>query len=179
MARLKEKYQKEIKTELVKQFNFKNVNQVPKLEKIVISCVTRDVVTNPKMIENIVEELGAITGQKPVVAKAKKSIATFKIRTGLALGAMVTLRGERMYEFLDRLVNFSLPRVKDFRGLNTNGFDGNGNYSLGLKEQIIFPEINYDKVDKVRGMAINFVTTAETNEQGRALLKAFGMPFKS
>jgi large subunit ribosomal protein L5 len=179
MARLKEKYQKEIKSELVKQFNFKNVNQVPKLEKIVISCVTRDVVTNPKMIENIVEELGAITGQKPVIAKAKKSIATFKIRTGLALGAMVTLRGERMYEFLDRLVNFSLPRVKDFRGLNTNGFDGNGNYSLGLKEQIIFPEINYDKVDKVRGMAINFVTTAETNEQGRALLKAFGMPFKS
>jgi len=179
MTRLKEKYNNEIKNELVKQFSFKNVNQVPKLEKIVISCVTRDAVSNPKMVESIVEDLGSITGQKPVVAKAKKSIATFKIRTGLALGAMVTLRGVRMYEFLDRLVNFSLPRVKDFRGLNANGFDGNGNYSLGLKEQIIFPEINYDKVDKVRGMAINFVTTATTNEEGRALLKAFGMPFKS
>ncbi|MDH4466926.1 MAG: 50S ribosomal protein L5 [Bacteriovoracaceae bacterium] len=179
MSRLKEKYEKEIKKELISTFGFKNVNQVPRLEKIVVSCVTRDAVANPKIIESVVEDLGSITGQKPVVAKAKKSIATFKIRTGLALGAMVTLRGERMFEFLDRLVNFSLPRVKDFRGLNASGFDGNGNYSLGLKEQIIFPEINYDKVDKVRGMAINFVTTAKTNEEGRALLRAFGMPFKS
>ena len=179
MSRLKNQYESEIKQGLLKKFNFKNVNQVPKLEKIVISCVTRDAVSNPKMIENILEDLGSITGQKPVVAKAKKSIATFKIRTGLALGALVTLRGQRMYEFLDRLINFSIPRVKDFRGLNASGFDGNGNYTLGLKEQIIFPEINYDKVDKVRGMAINFVTTAKNNEEGRELLKAFGMPFKS
>ncbi len=176
-TRLKEKYNSEIKDQMVKKFGYKNVHQVPKLEKIVVTSMSRDVVQNSKLAEKIVEELGLITGQKPVVSRAKKSIATFKIREDQALGATVTLRGATMYEFVDRLINFSLPRVKDFRGLKATGFDGKGNYTLGLKEQIIFPEINYDKIDKIRGMGICFVTTATTNEEGRELLTLMGMPF--
>lgn len=176
-TRLKEKYDSEIKGQMVKKFGYKNVHQVPKLEKIVVTSMSRDVVQNSKLAEKIVEELGLITGQKPVVSRAKKSIATFKIREDQALGATVTLRGATMYEFVDRLINFSLPRVKDFRGLKATGFDGKGNYTLGLKEQIIFPEINYDKIDKIRGMGICFVTTATTNEEGRELLTLMGMPF--
>ncbi len=176
-TRLKEKYDSEIKDQMVKKFGYKNVHQVPKLEKIVVTSMSRDVVQNSKLAEKIVEELGLITGQKPVVSRAKKSIATFKIREDQALGATVTLRGATMYEFVDRLINFSLPRVKDFRGLKATGFDGKGNYTLGLKEQIIFPEINYDKIDKIRGMGICFVTTATTNEEGRELLTLMGMPF--
>jgi len=178
MARLKAKYQSEIKDTLTKEFGYKNVNQVPKLEKIIVNCVTRDCVQNGKMVDSIQADLAAITGQKAVVARAKNSIASFKLREDQALGAYVTLRGNQMYEFLDRLVTLSLPRVRDFRGISPKAFDGKGNYTLGLKEQIIFPEINYDKIDKIRGMGISFVTTANTNEEGRALLKAFGMPFR-
>lgn len=178
MSRLRDVYNKEIKKELTKKFAYKNVNQVPKLEKIIVNSVTRDAVANGKIVENIVEELKAITGQKPVIAKAKKSISSFKLRQGQALGAYVTLRGERMYEFLDRLVTFSLPRVRDFRGVSAKGFDGKGNYTLGLKEQIMFPEINYDRIDKVRGIGISFVTSAKNNEEGRELLRMFGMPFR-
>lgn len=178
MTRLKALYESEVKKKMTDKFSYKNVCQVPKLERIVVNCVTRDAVTNGKLVEKISEDLGIITGQKPVVSRAKKSIASFKVREGQALGAYVTLRGARMYEFLDRLINFSLPRVKDFRGLSPKGFDGKGNYTMGLKEQIIFPEINYDKIDKVRGMGISFVTTAKTNEEGRELLRSFGMPFK-
>ena len=178
MARLKEKYEKDIKAELQKKFNFSNPHQIPKLEKIIVNSVTRDAVSNGKIVETLVEDLAAVTGQKPVVARAKKSIASFKLRQGQALGAFVTLRGETMYEFLDRLINLSLPRVKDFRGLSPKGFDGKGNYTMGVKEQIIFPEINFEKIDKVRGMGISFVTTANNNEEGRELLKAFGMPFR-
>lgn len=178
MSRLRDVYNKEIKKELTKKFSYKNVNQVPKLEKIIVNSVTRDAVANGKIVENIVEELKAITGQKPVIARAKKSISSFKLRQDQALGAFVTLRGERMYEFLDRLVTFSLPRVRDFRGVSPRGFDGKGNYTLGLKEQIIFPEINYDKIDKVRGIGISFVTSAQNNEEGRELLKLLGMPFR-
>jgi len=163
---------------MVDKYGYKNVHQIPKLEKIVINCVTKDAVSNGKVVESIVADLAAISGQKPVIARAKNSIATFKLREGQALGAAVTLRGTRMYEFLDRLISFSLPRVKDFRGLNPKAFDGKGNYSLGIKEQIMFPEINYDKIDKIRGMGISFVTTANTNEEGRDLLTMFGMPFK-
>lgn len=163
---------------MMDKYNYKNVHQIPKLEKIVINCVTKDAVTNGKIVESIVSDLATISGQKPVIARAKNSIASFKLREGQALGASVTLRGARMYEFLDRLICFSLPRVKDFRGLNPKAFDGKGNYSLGIKEQIMFPEINYDKIDKVRGMGISFVTTAGNNEEGRDLLKMFGMPFK-
>jgi large subunit ribosomal protein L5 len=177
-ARLKEVYNKEIKEKMKDKFKFSNIHQIPKLEKIIVNCVTRDAVSNGKIVDTIVEDLSSVTGQKPVIAKAKKSISSFKLREGQAIGAFVTLRGERMYEFLDRLINFSLPRVKDFRGLSPKGFDGKGNYTLGLKEQIIFPEINYDKIDKVRGMGISFVTTAKNNEEGRELLKMFGMPFR-
>jgi large subunit ribosomal protein L5 len=154
------------------------VHQIPKLEKIIVNSITRDAVSNGKIVDMVVEEVSTVTGQKPVIARAKKSIASFKLREGQAIGAFVTLRGERMYEFLDRMINFSLPRVKDFRGLSPKGFDGKGNYTMGLKEQIIFPEINYDRIDKVRGMGISFVTTAENNEEGRELLKLFGMPFR-
>jgi large subunit ribosomal protein L5 len=178
MSRLRVQYNSEIKKSLKDKFSFENIHQIPKLEKIIVNCVTRDAVSNGKMVESIVEDLSSITGQKPVIARAKKSIASFKVRQGQALGASVTLRGNRMYEFLDRLINLSLPRVKDFRGLSPKGFDGKGNYTMGVKEQIIFPEINYDKIDKIRGMGITFVTTAKTNEQGRELLKAFGMPFR-
>ncbi|MFY7992773.1 MAG: 50S ribosomal protein L5 [Bacteriovoracaceae bacterium] len=178
MARLKALYQSEIKKQLMEKYKYGNVHQIPKLEKIIVNCVTREAVTNGKIVESIVEDLATVTGQKPVVAKAKKSIASFKLRQGQALGAFVTLRGEQMYEFLDRLINFSLPRVKDFRGLSPKGFDGKGNYTMGVKEQIMFPEINYDKIEKVRGMGISFVTTATNNEEGREMLKLFGMPFR-
>lgn len=178
MSRLKEVYNKEIKTKMMEKFKYKNVHQIPKLEKIVINSVTREAVQNAKVVDLIVEEISLITGQKPVVAKAKKSIASFKLRENQAIGAFVTLRGPKMYEFLDRLINLSLPRVKDFRGISPKAFDGKGNYTLGLKEQIIFPEINYDKIDKVRGFGISFITTATTNEEGRELLKQFGMPFR-
>lgn len=178
MARLKALYESEIKKQLMDKYKYGNVHQIPKLEKIIVNCVTRDAVTNGKIVETIVEDLATVTGQKPVVAKAKKSIASFKLRQGQALGAFVTLRGDQMYEFLDRLITFSLPRVKDFRGLSPKGFDGKGNYTMGVKEQIIFPEINYDKIEKVRGMGISFVTTATNNEEGREMLKYFGMPFR-
>lgn len=178
MSRLGDLYNTNVKKELVKKFNYKNVNQVPKLEKIIVNSVTRDAVANGKIVENIVNEMSAITGQKPVIARAKKSISSFKLREGQAIGAFVTLRGERMYDFLDKLVTFSLPRVRDFRGVSPKGFDGKGNYTLGLKEQIIFPEINYDKVDKIRGLGISFVTTANNNEEGRELLRLLGMPFR-
>lgn len=177
-TRLKTQYDKEIKKKMMDKFKYQNVHQIPKLEKIIVNCITRDAVANAKIVDTVVEDLGAVTGQKPVVARAKKSIASFKLRQGQAIGAFVTLRGDNMYEFLDRLINFSLPRVKDFRGLSPKGFDGKGNYTMGLKEQIIFPEINFDKIDKVRGMGISFVTTATNNEEGRELMKQFGMPFR-
>lgn len=178
MARLKALYDSEVKKNLNEKFKYSNVHQIPKLEKIIVNCVTRDAVSNGKIVDSIVADLAAITGQKPVVARAKKSIASFKLRQDQALGAFVTLRGEQMYEFLDRLINLSLPRVKDFRGLSPKGFDGKGNYTMGLKEQIIFPEIDYDKIDKIRGLGISFVTTATNNEEGRELLRQFGMPFR-
>jgi large subunit ribosomal protein L5 len=178
MIRLKEEYNNKIKDSMKTKFGYKNVNQIPKIEKIVVNCVTKDCVLNSKVVDSIKADLGAITGQLAVTAKAKKSIATFKVREGQALGAAVTLRGARMYEFLDRLISISLPRVRDFRGVSAKAFDGRGNYTLGLKEQIIFPEINYDKIDKIRGMGISIVTTANTNEEGRELLAMFGMPFK-
>jgi large subunit ribosomal protein L5 len=178
MARLKALYESEVKNKMMDKYKYKNVHQIPKLEKIIVNCVTRDAVSNGKIVDSIVGDLAAVTGQKPVVARAKKSIASFKLRQGQALGAFVTLRGEQMYEFLDRLINLSLPRVKDFRGLSPKGFDGKGNYTMGLKEQIIFPEIDYDRIDKVRGLGLSFVTTATTNEEGRDLLKHFGMPFR-
>jgi large subunit ribosomal protein L5 len=178
MARLKALYESELKKNLNEKFKYSNVHQIPKLEKIIVNCVTRDAVSNGKIVDSIVADLASITGQKPVVARAKKSIASFKLRQDQALGAFVTLRGEQMYEFLDRLINLSLPRVKDFRGLSPKGFDGKGNYTMGLKEQIIFPEIDYDKIDKIRGLGISFVTTATNNEEGRELLKQFGMPFR-
>ena len=163
---------------MMDKFTYKNVNMIPKVEKIVVSCVTRDAVSNGKVVDSIKNDLGVITGQKPVTARAKKSVASFKVREGQALGASVTLRGKQMYEFLDRLISISLPRVRDFRGISPKAFDGRGNYTLGLKEQIIFPEINYDKIDKVRGMGIAIATSAKTNEEGRELLSLFGMPFK-
>lgn len=178
MARLKSLYNSEVKKKMQDKFKYENIHQTPKLEKIIVNCVTRDAVSNGKVVDSIVSDLAAITGQKPVVSRAKKSIASFKLRQDQALGAFVTLRGEQMYEFLDRLINLSLPRVKDFRGLSPKGFDGKGNYTMGLKEQIIFPEIDYDKIDKVRGLGISFVTTAINNEEGRELLKQFGMPFR-
>lgn len=177
MSRLREIYNTQVKEEMRNKFNYANVNQIPKIEKIVVNSMTRDAVSNSKVVDSIKADLEAITGQKPVTAKARKSIASFKVRQGMALGASVTLRGERMYEFLDRLISISLPRVRDFRGVSKKGFDGRGNYTMGLKEQILFPEINYDKIDKVRGMGISIVTTANTDEEGRELLAQFGMPF--
>lgn len=179
MNRMKNLYNTEIKKGLQEKFGYKNVNQIPKLEKIIVNCVTRDCVQNGKIVENISGDIAKVTGQKPVVARAKNSIASFKLREGQALGSFVTLRGEKMYEFLDRLITLSLPRVRDFRGLNPKAFDGRGNYALGIKEQIMFPEISYDKIDKVRGLGVSFVTTANTNEEGRELLRGFGMPFKT
>ena len=177
MSRLKDLYNDEIVDALTKKFGYKNVMEVPKLDKIVINMGVGEAKDNAKLLESAVKDLETITGQKAVLTRAKKSVANFKIREGLAIGCKVTLRGERMYEFLDRLVNLALPRVRDFRGVNPNSFDGRVNYSLGIKEQLIFPEIEYDKVDKVRGMDIIFVTTAKTDEEGRELLRLFNMPF--
>ena len=178
MTRLKEKFNNEISAELVKKFNYSSVMEVPKIEKIVVNMGIGDAVQNSKVLDSAVEELEAITGQKPLVTKAKKSIATFRLREGMPIGAKVTLRGERMYEFFDKLISVSLPRVRDFRGISKKAFDGRGNYTLGVKEQLIFPEIDYDKVSKVRGMDIVIVTTANTDEEARELLTQFGMPFQ-
>ena len=178
MTRLKETYQKEIVKGMTDKFGYKNVMQVPKLAKIVINMGIGEAKENSKVLDAAVAELEIIAGQKVVTTKAKNSVANFKIREGMPIGCKVTLRGDKMYEFLDRLVNLALPRVRDFRGVNPNSFDGRGNYALGIKEQLIFPEIEYDKVDKVRGMDIIFVTTAETDEEARELLTQFGMPFK-
>ena len=177
MSRLKEKYLNEIKDEMQKKFQYKNVMQIPKLDKIVINMGVGEAKENAKILDTAVKDLETITGQKAVVTRAKNSVANFKLREGQPIGCKVTLRGERMYEFLDRLVNLALPRVRDFRGVNPNAFDGRGNYALGIKEQISFPEIEYDKVDKVRGMDIIFVTTANTDEEARELLAQFNMPF--
>ena len=178
MSRLKEQYNSEIKDAMVKRFGYKNVMEIPKLEKIVINMGVGEAKENKKLLDTAIADLETITGQKAVVTTAKKSIANFKLREGMPIGCKVTLRGERMYEFADRLINLALPRVRDFRGINPNAFDGRGNYALGIKEQLIFPEIEYDKVDKVRGMDIIFVTTAKTDEEARELLTLFGMPFK-
>ena len=178
MNRLKEKYTNEIVPALMSKFNYKSVMQAPKVEKIVINMGVGDAVANAKALDNAVEELSLVTGQKPVVTRAKKSIAGFRLREGMPIGAKVTLRGERMYEFLDKLVTISLPRVRDFRGVSKKSFDGRGNYTLGVKEQLIFPEIDYDKVSKVRGMDIVIVTTANTDEEARELLTQIGMPFQ-
>ncbi|ACJ32501.1 50S ribosomal protein L5 [Anoxybacillus thermarum] len=178
MNRLKEKYLKEVVPALMSKFNYKSVMQVPKIEKIVINMGVGDAVQNAKALDNAVEELALISGQKPVVTRAKKSIAGFRLREGMPIGAKVTLRGERMYEFFDKLVSVSLPRVRDFRGVSKKSFDGRGNYTLGVKEQLIFPEIDYDKVNKVRGMDIVIVTTAKTDEEARELLTLLGMPFQ-
>jgi large subunit ribosomal protein L5 len=177
MARLKEFYVKDVAPSLMKKFGYKSVMQIPKLEKIVINVGCGEAKDNQKMIDAIIIDLAAITGQKPIVCKAKKSVANFKLREGMSIGAKVTLRAENMYEFVDRLFNVALPRVRDFRGINANGFDGRGNYSMGIKEQLIFPEIEYDKIDKVRGMDICFVTTAKTDEEARELLTLMGAPF--
>lgn len=178
MARLKDKYNETIKQELVNKFNYSSVMQAPQIDKIVVNMGIGDAVQNAKVLDTAVEELSAITGQKPIITKAKKSIATFLLREGMPIGAKVTLRGERMYEFLDKLISVSLPRVRDFRGISKKAFDGRGNYTLGVKEQLIFPEIDYDKVSKVRGMDIVIVTTANTDEEARELLTQFGMPFQ-
>ncbi|MCR5800667.1 MAG: 50S ribosomal protein L5 [Lachnospiraceae bacterium] len=177
MSRLKDLYNDQIVENLTKKFGYKNVMQVPKLDKIVVNMGVGEAKENAKLLEAAVKDMETITGQKAVLTKAKNSVANFKIREGMPIGCKVTLRGEKMYEFLDRLVNLALPRVRDFRGVNPNSFDGRGNYSLGIKEQIIFPEIEYDKVDKVRGMDIIFVTTAKTDEEARELLREFNMPF--
>ena len=177
MSRLKDQYNNEIVDALIKKFGYKNRMQVPKLDKIVVNMGVGEAKENAKVLEAAVKDLETITGQKAILTKAKNSIANFKIREGMPIGCKVTLRGERMYEFLDRLVNLALPRVRDFRGVNPNSFDGRGNYALGIKEQLIFPEIEYDKVDKVRGMDIIFVTTAKTDEEAKELLTQFNMPF--
>ena len=177
MPRLKEYYNQEVAPALMKKFSYKSVMQIPKLEKIVINVAAGEARDNAKVIEAILNDLAAITGQKAMVCKARKSVANFKLREGMNIGAKVTLRGVRMYEFLDRLFNVALPRVRDFRGINPNSFDGIGNYNMGVKEQLIFPEIDYDKIDKVRGMDICFVTTANTDEEARELLTLMGAPF--
>ena len=178
MARLKEKYNKEIAPQIAKEFDIKNPMAIPRIEKIIVNMGMGEAISNSKILDVAVEELRVITGQKPVVTKAKKSIASFKLRQGMNIGTMVTLRGERMYEFLDRLISVALPRVRDFRGISGKAFDGRGNYTLGIREQLIFPEIDFNKVDKTRGMNISIVTTAKNDEQSRALLKALGMPFR-
>lgn len=177
MARLKDKYLNEVAPALQEQFKYTNVMAIPKLDKIVVNIGLGEVTQNPKALDAALNDMTLITGQKPVVTRAKKSIAGFKLREGMPVGVKVTLRGDRMYEFADRLMNVALPRVRDFRGVSPKSFDGRGNYSLGLKEQLIFPEIEYDKIDKIRGMEIVFATTAKTDEEGRALLKLLGMPF--
>ena len=178
MSRLRDTYESDIKVAMIKKFGYKNVMQVPKLEKIVLNMGVGDARENVKVLESAVKDMTEISGQKPVITKAKKSVANFKLREGMPIGCKVTLRGERMYEFADRLINLALPRVRDFRGVSADSFDGRGNYALGIKEQIIFPEIEYDKVDKVRGMDVIFVTTAKTDEEARELLRLFGMPFR-
>ena len=177
MSRLREQYENEIKDAMIKKFGYKNAMEIPKLDKIVVNMGVGEAKENAKVLEAAVKDMEAITGQKAVTTKAKNAIANFKIREGMPIGCNVTLRGEKMYEFADRLINLALPRVRDFRGVNPNAFDGRGNYALGIKEQIIFPEIEYDKVDKVRGMDIIFVTTAKTDEEARELLAQFNMPF--
>jgi large subunit ribosomal protein L5 len=179
MAKLKEVYQEKAVPALMKRFNYKNKMEVPKLEKIVINMGLGEAIQNIKILDSAVLELSQITGQKPVITKAKKSIAQFKLRTGMPIGCMVTLRKERMYEFFNRLVNVTLPRVRDFKGLSGKSFDGRGNYALGIREQLIFPEIHYDKIEKVKGMNIVIVTTAKTDEEGKELLKLLGMPFRN
>ena len=175
--RLEERYAKEIKDAMMSKYNYKSVMQIPKLDKIVINCGVGDAKDNSKALDAVISDLTAISGQKAVPTFAKKSVANFKLREGMKIGAKVTLRGDKMYEFVDRLFNFALPRVRDFKGINPNAFDGRGNYALGLKEQLIFPEIEYDQVDKIRGMDICFVTTANTDEEARELLKLLGAPF--
>lgn len=177
-SRLKETYNNELKAAMMKKFGYKNILQVPKLEKIVINMGVGEAKENAKVLDAALSDLEIIAGQKPVTTKAKKSVANFKLREGQAIGCKVTLRGDKMYEFADRLINLALPRVRDFRGVNPNAFDGRGNYALGIKEQLIFPEIEYDKVDKIRGMDVIVVTTAESDEEARELLTQFGMPFK-
>jgi len=179
MAKLKEVYQEKTVPALMKRFNYKNRMEVPKLEKIVINMGLGEAIQNIKILDSAAQELSQITGQKPVITKAKKSIAQFKLRTGMPIGCMVTLRKERMHEFFNRLVNVTLPRVRDFKGLSGKSFDGRGNYALGMREQLIFPEIHYDKIDKVKGMNIVIVTTAKTDEEGKELLKLLGMPFRN
>ena len=176
-ARLKEHYLNEVAPALMKKFNYSSVMQIPKLDKIVVNVGCGEARDNPKVLDAIISDIKQITGQKPVICKAKKSVANFKLREGMAIGVKVTLRGERMYEFLDRFFNLALPRVRDFRGINPNSFDGRGNYSVGIKEQLIFPEIEYDKIEKIRGMDIVFVTTATSDEQARELLSLMGAPF--
>ncbi len=177
MSRLKETYQNEIVDAMIKKFGYKNIMEVPKLDKVVINMGVGEAKDNAKVLESAIADLEKITGQKAVVTRAKNSVANFKIREGMAIGCKVTLRGEKMYEFVDRLINLALPRVRDFRGVNPNAFDGRGNYALGIKEQLIFPEIEYDKIDKVRGMDVIFVTTAKTDEEARELLTQFNMPY--
>jgi len=178
MSRLKERYTKEVAPKLMKEFGYTNPMQVPRLKKLLINMGLGEAIQNIKVLDSAMEELRAITGQKPVATKAKRSIANFKLRKGMSIGCMVTLRKERMYEFFDRLVNVALPRVRDFKGVSGKSFDGRGNYSLGIREQIIFPEIDYDKIDKIKGLNINVVTTAKTDEEGKVLLGLLGMPFK-
>ena len=178
MNRLQERYQKEVAPILFKSFNFKNVMQVPRVEKVVVNIGLGEAMAEPKALDAAISDLTLITGQKPVTTKARKSIAAFKLREGFTIGTKVTLRGERMWAFLDRLMNIALPRVRDFRGVSANAFDGRGNYTLGLKDQLIFPEIDYDKIDKLRGMEVTIVTSAKTDDQARALLQLLGMPFK-
>ncbi|MCI8327994.1 MAG: 50S ribosomal protein L5 [Lachnospiraceae bacterium] len=177
MSRLRETYQNEIVDAMIKKFGYKNVMEVPKLEKVVVNMGVGEAKENVKILDAAMKDMEIVTGQKPIITKAKNSIANFKLREGMPIGCKVTLRGEKMYEFVDRLINLALPRVRDFRGVNPNAFDGRGNYALGIKEQLIFPEIEYDKVDKVRGMDVIFVTTAKTDEEARELLAQFNMPF--
>jgi len=178
VARMKEKYDKEIRPALQEKFGYKNVMEIPKLDKVVINMGLGEAIQNPKAMDAAVNDLTAIAGQKPIITRAKKSIAAFKLRTGMPIGCKVTLRGERMYQFVDRLISVSLPRVRDFKGVSPKAFDGRGNYTLGLKEQLIFPEIEYDKIDKLRGLEIGFVTSAKTDEESRELLRLMGMPFR-
>lgn len=179
MARLKDKYQNEVAPAMMEKFGYKNVMEIPKVEKVIVNMGVGEAVGNPKVLDSAVNDLMTIVGQRPVVTRAKKSIAAFKIRQGMAIGTKVTLRGERMFQFLDKLFNVALPRVRDFRGVSPKSFDGRGNYTMGIKEQLIFPEIDYDKVDKIRGMDIIVVTTAKTDEEARELLKLMGMPFSA
>ena len=177
IPRMKEKYKESVVPALMKRFSYKNIMEIPKIEKVIVNVGCGDCRDNQKMLEAVINDISIITGQKPVVTKAKKSVANFKLRQGMNIGVKVTLRGEKMYEFIDRLFSVALPRVRDFRGINANAFDGRGNYSLGIKEQLIFPEIDYDKIDKIRGMDIVFVTTAKTDEEARELLTLMGAPF--